>query len=101
MKRVTISLCCSIAILTGFAQSAPEPFILKGKLDNCPEKQLLIYFQNEPWMTIVDTIFVEPDCSFYFETTHVTQPHRTSIQRNKVQFNNIFVAPGYELSITA
>ncbi|MCB0634690.1 MAG: redoxin family protein, partial [Lewinella sp.] len=83
------------------AQSDPETFIVRGKLDHCPEKEVFIYFESAPWMTIVDTIHIEPDGSFSFETTHVTRPQRTSIQRNKVQFNDIFVAPGYELTITA
>lgn len=101
MKRRLIFTCAFFSAFSCLAQSDPEPFILKGQLDNCPEKTLLIYIENEPWMTEVDTIYVQPDGSFYFETTGVTHPQRTSIQKNNVQFNDLFIAPGYELTITA
>ncbi len=91
-----LSLCLAVLPLSGQA-----PFILKGKLDNCPEGVVFIAIENRPGLPEIDTIKIEADGSFFYENNEITRPHQTSIQRNNVQFNDIYVAPGYQLTLTA
>ncbi len=79
---------------------AKEPFVIQGKLINSPEKMLKIFFLDEKEKITIDTIHLKEDGSFYLKTYKITRPQRTSIQNNRTQINQIYVAPGYELSIT-
>lgn len=102
MKKTSALLALLMLCLSILAQvkPKPQPFILKGKFTNCPEKQLKIFFTDKNGQIKIDTIRLEKDGSFYFKTFDVTYPQQTSIQQNNIQVNNIFVAPGYNLTLT-
>lgn len=78
----------------------PEPLILQGKITNCPEKILKIFFEDENDKLVIDTIKLNNTGEFYLKTYKIKKPQRTSIQQNSIQLNNIYVAPGYNLTIT-
>lgn len=77
-----------------------ESLVIQGKLSGSPERMLKIFFVDEKEKTSLDTIHLDKDGAFYFKTTKITRPQRTSIQMNQTQINQIYVAPGYELTIT-
>ncbi len=83
------------------AQNAKlEPLILQGKITNSPEKTLKIFFEDENDKLVIDTIKLNDAGEFYLKTFKIKKPQRTSIQQNSTQLNGIFVAPGYNLTIT-
>lgn len=90
-----------IFCLAALPLSGQAPFILKGKLENCTEELLFIAIENRPGLAELDTIKIEADGSFFYENRAVTRPHQTSIQRGTVQFNDIYIAPGFQLTLTA
>lgn len=98
MKNLSLHLILCLVTIGLYGQA---PFILKGKLDNCPEDLLFIAIENWPGLPEIDTIKIEADGSFFYENKEITRPHQTSIQRNNVQFNDIYIAPGYQLTLTA
>lgn len=77
-----------------------EPLTLQGKIINSPEKMLKIFFWDENDKLIIDTIKLNDTGEFYLKTFKISKPQRTSIQQNRIQLNGIFVAPGYNLTIT-
>ena len=93
-----------LLLLFGFNAQAQknsiEPLIIQGKLVNSPERTLKIFFIDEEERITIDTIRLNDDGSFYFKTYHIKRPQRTSIQQNRTQINNLYVAPGYMLTIT-
>lgn len=100
MKNVPLCFCLIFCFAT-IPLQGQAPFILQGKLDNCPEELLFIAIENWPGLPEIDTIEIEADGSFFYENREITRPHQTSIQRNNVQFNDIYIAPGYQLTLTA
>ena len=86
-----------------FAQSKNKikPCVLKGQLTECPEKYFEIFFKDKNGQPLIDTINLDVKGNFYLKTFKVTHPQRISIQHNKTQINDLFVAPGYNLTITA
>ncbi len=78
----------------------PTPLILKGRLDNCPEKELYIYFNNSPLHQAKDTIYINASGDFYFKTFKCEGPQKISIINNSTQINHLLVAPGFEMNIT-
>ena len=90
----------STSILFGQNKVKTDPFIIKGQLTDCPEKYLRIFFNNEDGQLLIDTIPLDKSGNFYLKTFKVKKPQITSIQQNKIQINNFFVAPGYSLAIT-
>ncbi|MFD0763618.1 redoxin family protein [Mucilaginibacter lutimaris] len=87
-----------------FAQNQPvlKPFIIQGQLKNFKEKQLYLTIINYDEGDIIDTINISDDGKFYLKTTKVTKPQLALLSRNSAQYHaDIFVAPGYNLFITA
>lgn len=88
-----------------FAFSQPvtkiPPLILQGKLTNCPEQYLIIKFINHHEEELSDTIKINADGSFYLKTYKIKVPQMADIQRTETQINDIYLAPGYDLTITA
>jgi hypothetical protein len=74
--------------------------ILQGKLSNSPERFLKIFFYDEKYKLLIDTLHLNDKGEFYLKTFKITRPQRTSIQQNTTQINGIYVAPGYNLQIT-
>jgi len=81
-------------------QNNRQPLILHGKLSNSPEKILKIFFYDENNKVVLDTIHLNDNGAFYLKTYKITRPQRSSIQQNRTQLNEIYVAPGYNLEIT-
>jgi thiol-disulfide isomerase/thioredoxin len=80
--------------------AAAKPLIIRGQLSNSPEQKFKISFYDHHHVVSIDTIFLNPDGTFLFQTDLCTRPQQTSIQQNSTQINNLFVAPGYDLYIT-
>lgn len=101
MKKLAIFFLLLFTGLNLIAQKkTSQPLIIQGRLPNSPERMLKIFFTDDRDRMIIDTIQLKPDGSFYFKTYNITRPQRTSIQQNRTQINQIYVAPGYELTIT-
>ncbi|MFA6083248.1 TlpA family protein disulfide reductase [Mucilaginibacter sp.] len=81
-------------------QKKAEPLIIQGKITNTTEKILKIFFEDENGKMIIDTIKINDAGEFYLKTYHIKRPQRTSLQQNSLQINRIYVAPGYNLTIT-
>lgn len=101
MKKILLLLAALYFAQPGSAQNTqPAPLVIQGKITNCPEKILKIVFEDENDKLIIDTIKLNDAGEFYLKTFHLKKPQRTSIQQNRTQINNIYVAPGYNLTIT-
>ena len=102
MKKIFLFICMlSFAtILLGQRNIKAEPLIIKGQLTNCPEKYLRIFFEDKNGALLIDTIPIDKSGNFYLKTFKIKNPQRTSIQQKNIQINDIFVAPGYNLTIT-
>ena len=87
-------------MLFGQSTFKQEPFILKGQLKDCPEKFLIMYFEDNNYLPLSDTIYINEDGTFYFKSFKIKKPQRASIQKNRTQINDIFIAPGYDLTLT-
>ena len=101
--KSTLILCILFlhsACLCGQTKSDKQDLIIQGQITDCPEKFLRIFFHDKNQQVLVDTIQLDESGKFYFKTDKLTQPERTSIQKNNIQINDIFVAPGYNLTIT-
>lgn len=86
--------------LWGNSQLQPQALIIKGQLSNCPEKLLKIFFRDRNGLEYTDTLKLDNSGKFYLKTYKVKSPHIASIQKNNIQINDFFVAPGYNLTIT-
>jgi thiol-disulfide isomerase/thioredoxin len=95
MKKAAI-----LFLLVNSLMATAKPLIIRGKLSNSPERKLYIGFYDDHHVVRIDTIFLNADGTFLFQTDLCTRPQQTSIQQNSTQINNIFVAPGYDLHIT-
>jgi thiol-disulfide isomerase/thioredoxin len=102
MNRIIPFLIALHFISNSNAQNTSSaPLILQGKITNCPEKMFKIFFEDDNEKMVLDTIRLNDAGEFYLKTYKIKKPQRTSIQQNRMQINNIFVAPGYQLTITA
>lgn len=95
-------LCLALANCYCIAQShtAPQPLIIQGQLTNCQEEYLFLGYEDEYFLPQLDTIRLDKEGRFYLKTYRVTKPVQASIQHHRTQINDIFIAPGYELTIT-
>jgi len=106
MKKISVFTFIILSSLILFGQKKSktepliEPLIIKGRLINCPEKTLKIFFEDRNGSLLTDTINLNGNGNFYLKTFKIKLPQRTSIGQNNIQINNIFVAPGYNLTIT-
>jgi len=78
----------------------PLPFIIQGQITNCPESKLMILFKDNNETPTIDTLHLDKTGHFYLKTNKVIKPQRTSIQQKNIQINDLFIAPGYNLTIT-
>ena len=102
MKRTfgLIVILFSSTILLGQAKPKTAAIVIQGQITDCPEKYLLISFLDKNGELLIDTLKLDESGKFYLKTYKLIEPQRTSIQQNNIQINNIFVAPGYQLTIT-
>ncbi|MDB5116562.1 MAG: Thiol-disulfide isomerase or thioredoxin [Mucilaginibacter sp.] len=91
------------AAFTAYSQAKPntKALIIHGQLNNYPEKKLVIRLEKGYERYTYDTVSVDQDGRFYLKTYHALGPQMTSIGYNKTSIQDIFVAPGYDLNITA
>lgn len=85
------------------AQELPQeqPFIIQGQFINSPERSLKIFFHVDSGQGHqIETLHLDENGNFYLKTWNVKYPQRTSIQQNRTQINDLYVAPGYDLTIT-
>ena len=98
LKYLIILLVVAAAI-SAQAQKT-EPLILQGQLINSPEKELYL-FSDSLGKYKVDTLRLDSEGRFYLEPYNVMFPQKVSIRNNHTQINDFYVAPGYNLTITA
>jgi thiol-disulfide isomerase/thioredoxin len=101
--KLTFSLVIiffSNAVLWGQNRIKKPPLIIQGQITNCPEKYLNIFFRDINGQILIDTLKLDKSGKFFLKTYNVTAPQQTSIQQKNIQITNIFVAPGYNLTIT-
>lgn len=101
MKRIAILLLVQLTGIVAFTQpkASQEPLVIQGQLLHCPEDYLFFVFEEEE-RSVIDTIHLDKDGRFYLKTYHLKTPQQASIQRHNIQINGLFVAPGYNLTIT-
>lgn len=99
-KLALVLTLFSTSILFGQNKLKTEPFIIKGQLIDCTEKYVCIFFEDKDGQPLIDTIHLDTNGNFYLKTFKVKKPQRANIQQNNIRINNLFVAPGYNLTIT-
>jgi thiol-disulfide isomerase/thioredoxin len=90
----------SFSILLGQAKQNFQPFVLKGHLTNCSEKEVWIGFQDEKGLFHSDAATqLDGNGNFIYRTTNIKTPREgvLIIGRFGASF---FAAPGYSLSLT-
>ena len=102
MKKIILLLFILGLYNLSFGQKKvqPLPFTIQGQITNCPENYLRIFFKDKNETIIIDTLHLDKTGYFYLKTNKVIKPQRTSIQQKNIQINDIFIAPGYNLTIT-
>lgn len=100
IRLLTIIILFTCTTLYGQSKVKTKPFILKGQITDCPEKYLILFLSDNYGLSLQDTLHLDEKGNFYLETFKVKEPQRVGIKRNKIGISNLFVAPGYNLTIT-
>lgn len=100
MKTKTILILLLVAVGLSAQAQQTEPLILQGQITNSPEKELYL-FTDSLGKQKTDTLWLDNDGRFYLKTYNVIAPQMASIQNRRTQINDFYVAPGYNLTITA
>ncbi|WP_286846805.1 hypothetical protein [Proteiniphilum sp. UBA5463] len=98
LKEIRVDLV-QLDTITAQAKKT-EPLILQGQITNSPEKELYL-FTDSVGKYKPDTLRLDNEGRFYLKTYNAINPQKVSIQNKRTQLNNIYVAPGYNLTITA
>lgn len=93
-------IVCTVSFCNAQPNNPALPLILEGQLSHCPEEQLFLAYENEYGIMESDTIQVDKAGHFYLKTTRLKKPAIASIQKHSTQINDLFIAPGYHLTIT-
>lgn len=100
MKTKTIFPLLLVVAATVTQTQKTEPLILQGQIINSPEKELY-FFTDSVGKYKPDTLRLDNEGRFYLKTYNVINPQKVDIQNKRTQLNNIYVAPGYNLTIIA
>ncbi|KAF5056581.1 Thiol-disulfide oxidoreductase ResA [anaerobic digester metagenome] len=100
MKTKTILPLLLVVVATVTQAQKTEPLILQGQITNSPEKELYL-FTDSLGKYKPDTLRLDNEGRFHLKTYNVINPQKVDIQNKRTQLNNIYVAPGYNLTITA
>lgn len=102
MKKLSVLIVILLAngFLFGQNKLNTKPVIIKGQIANCPEKFLGIYFHDKNGQVLIDTLNLDELGNFFLKTFKVKEPQKAIIQQNNFTIDNLFVAPGYNLTIT-
>lgn len=92
-------LLLSVVFAIKLSGQVNEPFTIQGQLTNSPEKELYLFIDGDMGEVFVDTLRLDDQGRFYLRTYSVTFPQKANIQKNATQINEIYVAPGYDLTI--
>jgi thiol-disulfide isomerase/thioredoxin len=102
MQRFCLYLLVFCCVSIASAQPKNRiPLILQGRLSNSPEKFLKLYYYDDNDKLDYDTVHLNDKGEFYLKTYNFRKPQRTDLWQNRTQINGIYVAPGYNLHITA
>lgn len=77
-----------------------EPVILQGQFRNSPVNELTVFIKNIPGIYSYDTIRLNDDGTFYLKTYKISEPHEIAIQGHGFYLNSLYVAPGFDLTLT-
>ncbi|MEO6849025.1 MAG: hypothetical protein ABI203_11235, partial [Mucilaginibacter sp.] len=101
MKKLlilSIFLLIGCQVLCQNMAQKSRPFILSGQLTNFTGKNVVITHTNNT----ADTIPVDAEGRFYFKCDTITRPAKVLFSKRAAFFvTNLFIAPGYNLHITA
>ncbi|MDB5202981.1 MAG: Thiol-disulfide isomerase or thioredoxin [Ferruginibacter sp.] len=103
-KKICLLLCGFFfwsMNLVAQKKSAIQPLIISGQLKDCPEKKLYVNFKEKNGLVLLDSLLLDAEGKFYLRTVKLKYPQVLSFQRNNIQLDDIMVAPGYRLNITA
>ncbi|MDP9077896.1 MAG: TlpA family protein disulfide reductase [Bacteroidota bacterium] len=105
MKKILFALILLVSLAFAFGQNKvnePKPFILKGQLSNYNAARIHLAFNDKNGKPVDEIIPVDNSGKFYFETTNIARPEQAALINSTAFFNShLFIAPGYELNITA
>lgn len=101
MKIAFTPLLLLLFLTTVSAQrrSNTRPLILRGQLTDCPDRFLVMSFEDLNGQQFTDTIHLDPKGNFYLKTWKVTEPREVNIRFTKSQIG-LCVAPGFDLTLT-
>ncbi|WP_316789362.1 TlpA disulfide reductase family protein [Pedobacter frigoris] len=95
MKKIINLLMLFLLALPGMAQQKTK---ISGKLLNCKDRQLEL---TPSTGNFKDSIMINADGSFSYETDKIKSPFRANLTNRKQIQIQLFLAPGYDLQITA
>lgn len=83
-------------VTSGQVTNKADQFILTGQITDYPNTNLVLYYKTKSGISSADTIQLKKDGTFLYSTNDIKAPSLASL--NSI---SIFVAPGYELNLTA
>lgn len=91
-------LIISVLWLLSLNVTAQQKTILSGKLLNCTDRSLELVPSTG---NFTDSIKINADGTFTYSTTAISAPFRANLTNRKQIQIQLFIAPGYDLQITA
>ena len=102
MKSTFPLVCLLFSTVLLFGQPKKfEPLIIEGQIYNSNEKHLTFSYQNNNGEEFNDTIKLDATGKFYLKTYNIQVPQRIMLQQKGFPAIEVFVAPGYNLTIKA
>jgi thiol-disulfide isomerase/thioredoxin len=104
MKKLhTVLFILLSTTISLFGQTKPktEPFIIQGQILESPENYLVIQYNNLNADGLCDTLKLDESGKFYLKTLKVKTPQIVKLVGIKNQIRGIYIAPGYNLTLTA
>lgn len=100
MKTKHLIIATLLLVSLTISAQTPRPLVIEGEITNSLTPWLLLGIQLESGLMDFDTIRLDQNGHFYYETDKVLFPQKISLQNSDIQLNDFFVAPGYHLTIT-
>lgn len=94
MKRISLLIGCCLFIVQAIAQKTK----ISGRLLNCKDRVLELVPSTGNFK---DSVLVNPDGTFTYETNEIKTPFRAGLTNRKQIQIQLFLAPGYDLQLTA
>jgi len=94
-----IFLLILFSTLLGQPKAKSQPFVLKGHLTNCSEKEVWVSFQDEKGHSHSDAAQLDENGNFFYKTINIKTPREAAILIGYFGAP-FFAAPGYSLSLT-